>query len=239
MSKQLLNQEAITNMAEGSSSAYEIEETANPLKTTTMPAIHQMRIAAKGETGITAMVDVHAEGEDADESQDASRTTDETTQVPETDPVAVKDETEDDKPNILIVEDTLELAEVIQATLENMGLKAVFETHGQKALAKFKELNPALVLMDIGLPDMTGWKVLDSIKEFQKASKTGEMPTIIVITAYGDPANRLVGKLQNIHSYLIKPFMPDQVEDLVSRALKGEPAPDVNIDKSDKTEASG
>lgn len=239
MSKQLLNQEAIINMAEGSPRSYEVEETISPLKTATMPAVRHQHLNSKGETGITAMVDVHAEGEDADESQDASRTTDETSQVPETDPVAVKKKKADEKPTILIVEDTMELAEVIQATLENMGLNSIFETHGQKALAKFKELNPQVVLMDIGLPDMTGWKVLDSIKEFQQASENGKMPTIIVITAYGDPANRLVGKLQGIHSYLIKPFTPDQVEDLVSRALKGEPAPDTSVDQSGKTEASG
>ena len=38
------------------------------------------------------------------------------------------------------------------------------------------------------------------------------MPAVIVITAYGDPANRLVGKLHGVYSYLIKPFTPHEVE---------------------------
>jgi CheY-like chemotaxis protein len=124
-------------------------------------------------------------------------------------------------PPILIVEDTIELAEVIQATLEGMGLEAVYETHGKTGLERLRELNPNLVLMDIGLPDITGWKMLDNIKEHYTDIES-EMPTIIVITAYGDPANRLIGKLQKIHSYLVKPFTPDQVERVVEMALRGE-----------------
>jgi len=225
MSKQVITKSFnIRNMAEGSPDQYEMQELASPLKTSVMPAVRKQVVSADiGETGVISMVDAKAEGKDEDESQDASRTTDETKAPPEKDAVAEKSDKSDAKANVLIVEDTLELAEVIQATLESMGLKSTFETHGQKAVAKFKELRPDLVLMDIGLPDMTGWKVLDSIKEIQNAAEDDKKATIIVITAYGDPANRLVGKLQGIHSYLIKPFTPDEVENLVNRALKGEP----------------
>lgn len=122
---------------------------------------------------------------------------------------------------ILIVEDTVELAEVIQATLEGMGFKSVHETHGKTGLERLKEINPEIVILDIGLPDISGWKMLDSIKEHATTSKQS-MPTIIVVTAFGDPANRLIGKLQNIHSYLLKPFTPDQVEKIVGMAIRGE-----------------
>lgn len=226
MSKQVITESFnIRNMAEGSPDHYELQELDSPLKTSLMPAVRRHIPAAEiGETGVISMVDAKAEGKDEDESQDASRTTDETKAPPEKDAVAEKSDKSDDKATVLIVEDTLELAEVIQATLESMGLNSTFETHGQKAVAKFKEMRPDLVLMDIGLPDMTGWKVLDNIKEFQESSEDSKKATIIVITAYGDPANRLVGKLQGIHSYLIKPFTPDEVENLVNRALNGEPA---------------
>jgi len=40
-----------------------------------------------------------------------------------------------------------------------------------------------------------------------------------VITAYGDPANRLVGKLQGVYDYLIKPFTSDEVERVVIGAI--------------------
>ena len=116
----------------------------------------------------------------------------------------------------LIVEDTVELAEVIQLTLERMGLEVYHETHGLKALDSYEIHEPALVLLDIALPDMMGWKVLDTIREQQRG---GKFPLIIVITAYGDPANRLMGRLQGVEDYLVKPLTPEEIEHAVARAL--------------------
>lgn len=173
------------------------------------------------ETGTVAAT---AENTDKTEAQDAPRTTDEAKPVQEKRPAESNGKTK-----VLIVEDTVELAEVIQATLESMGLNAVYATHGKIGIEKMKSLTPEMVIMDIGLPDITGWKMLDSIKEHYSDINL-KLPTIIVITAYGDPANRLIGKLQNIHSYLIKPFTPDEVEKLVSMALRGEAPPENHAD---------
>jgi CheY-like chemotaxis protein len=120
---------------------------------------------------------------------------------------------------VLIVEDTTELAEVMEATLQRMGISTKHETHAAKALEVFKEYQPDLILLDIGLPDMSGWKLLDTIKEINKENR----PKIVVITAYGDPANRLMGKLQDVTSYLIKPFSPDEVERVVGKVLEINP----------------
>jgi DNA-binding response OmpR family regulator len=119
-------------------------------------------------------------------------------------------------PRVLIVEDTVELGEVIQATLQRMHIMAFCETHGLKALKRYEEIQPDLVLLDIGLPDMTGWKVLDAMKESKAIFRR---PAIVVITAYGDPANRLMGKVQGVDSYLIKPFTPDEVQKVVQDVL--------------------
>jgi CheY-like chemotaxis protein len=87
-------------------------------------------------------------------------------------------------------------------------------------VSKFIELNPDIVLLDISLPDMMGWKIMDIIKErFEQGADSATMPIVIVITAYDDPANRLVGKLQGIHSYLIKPFTADEIERIVTQAI--------------------
>ncbi len=117
---------------------------------------------------------------------------------------------------VLIVEDTVELAEIIQVTLENLNLRVYHATHGNRALDLFHEVHPDLVLLDIALPDMTGWKVLETMREEQRG---GTAPKILVITAYGDPANRLMGKLQGIHGYLIKPLIREEIEKAVRSAL--------------------
>ncbi len=123
---------------------------------------------------------------------------------------------------VMILEDTVELAEVIQATLENMGFKASYATHGKVGLEQIKATNPRLVLLDIGLPDISGWEILKALKEHYAG---GREPAVVIITAYGDPANRLIGKLQETHAYLIKPFTPDQIERVVRSALDGNPSP--------------
>ena len=207
-------------MAEGSPKANEALEPASRLHTATFKAVIDESEKAKSaaETGLVSAVNLNAEGKDNDDIQDSALSSG------ETEPEMAKEKKmlpKSDKPTtVLIVEDTLELAEIISATLERMDMKTVHETHGNRALTKFNELNPEVVLLDIGLPDMTGWKIMDAIK--QRLEETnGRMPIVIVITAYDDPANRLVGKLQGIHSYLIKPFTSDEIEKAVTQALSG------------------
>ena len=122
------------------------------------------------------------------------------------------------KARVLIVEDTVELAELVVVSLRRAQIKAEYELRGERAFARFVELQPAVVLLDLNLPDMTGWKVLESIKDHVRQTGT-PMPRIIVMTALGDPANRLVGKLQGVFSYIVKPFTPAEMQVAVQNAL--------------------
>jgi len=122
---------------------------------------------------------------------------------------------------VLIVEDTVELAEVIEATVEGMGLPTVVANHGSAALDHLQTLSPRLMLLDLGLPDINGWEILKTVRELYKAEGR-PMPPIIVITAYGDPTNRLVGKFEEINAYLIKPFTPEQIEQTINSVLNAQ-----------------
>ncbi len=203
---------------EGSPDHYELREPFNPLKTATMSVLllNHADSQATAETGVTPAVALSAETPEAPEGQDALPDSEE--MQPESQKEATVG-TQTRTPLILIVEDTTELAEVIQATLERVAMRTIHAPHGARALTVLAEQKPDLVLLDIALPDMTGWKILESLKAQHEQAQT-RMPIIIVITAYGDPANRLVGKLQEIHSYLMKPFTADEVERVVATALK-------------------
>ncbi len=204
----------INDKAEGSQGTNETEGSGRSLKTSTIPIVRPSRDrgAPSAETGVVPRVIVDAEGRESNESQDASRTTAETTTMPNPQDMLQFSTS----PSILIIEDSTELAEIIEATLRRINIVTAHETHGNKALNRFNEMRPDLVLLDIGLPDMTGWQLLDYIRE--KRGKAN-MPAVIIITAYGDPANRLVGKLQNVRDYLIKPFTADEVEKVVMKVL--------------------
>ncbi len=204
--------------AEGAPNQDDVLETPNPTKTSSVPLVSEeelMQRISASETGLLAAVILPGEGRDGEaDGQDATRTSAEATAEPKEIPAA-KPTT---KPVVLIVEDTMELAEVIQATLERMNMVTYHETHGLRAISTMQERKPDVVLLDISLPDMTGWKILDTIKEKHERENT-HMPIVIVITAYGDPANRLVGKLHAVFSYLVKPFTADEVEKVVTQAL--------------------
>lgn len=207
--------------AEGSPGDHERQELESPARTlTTMPTV-VISTVPHSETGVIRIINLRAENPDNADAQDASRPRDETdAQRPSKAPASqvAQDGQKQMQPRILIVEDTQEIVEVVQATLSNMGLPSDYATRGITGLEHLRQNVPDLVLLDINLPDITGWKILDQIKDHY-ASLNREMPVIIVITAHGDPANRLVGKLHNIYSYLTKPFTTDEIERVVRAAL--------------------
>ena len=116
---------------------------------------------------------------------------------------------------VLIVEDQPEIAAIVQVVLEGMGLASHHVSNGDLAL-QFLEMNrPDMIVLDIGLPGMSGWDLLNIIQEWRK----GEHIPILVTTAFSDPANRLVGKLQDVDHYLQKPFEVAQLQEIVSHLL--------------------
>mgnify|MGYP005836234909 CR=1 FL=1 len=164
--------------------------------------------APKSETGTLTAMRGQTEGSEDDRVQDAPRAVGE----------ASVSTSAAEKMVVLLIEDTVELAEVIQAALARAKVTTIHEIHGGKALGRYDEHNPDLILLDIGLPDISGWQFLETLKERHKASAK-PLPPVIVITAFGDPANRLVGKFQGVHDYLIKPFTAAEVERVVTKAL--------------------
>ncbi|MEW6578685.1 MAG: response regulator [Chloroflexota bacterium] len=118
---------------------------------------------------------------------------------------------------VLIVEDDGELGVILLTILERMGFEVWHAPDGQRALELFGSQKPDLVLLDIALPDITGWRLLEEMRERPHG---GANPAFLVITAYGDPANRLMGKLQGVQGYLIKPFRVEDIGRAVMSALR-------------------
>ena len=184
------------------------------------PVLHlDTSISPTAETGMVEAILISGENDESDESQDAAQADVERKsprRSPQNDPALQNGEKLDGR--VLIIEDFPEVADVITAILRRMGLTTAHESHGVRAFERFNEMNPHIVLLDLALPDITGWKVLEAIKEQQRETDH-LMPVVIVMTAYGDPANRLVGKLQGVHAYLIKPFTAEELSRVVRDAL--------------------
>ena len=116
---------------------------------------------------------------------------------------------------ILVVEDTPLMAQLTLMTLQRGGFRAVHVEDGETAVEFLKEKAPNLMLLDLNLPGMSGWEVMEYLVNTHGA---GSVP-VIVTTAYGDSANRVVGKLQSVHKYMVKPFEPVALIEAIEQAL--------------------
>jgi len=105
---------------------------------------------------------------------------------------------------ILVVEDTPAMAQLTMLTLQRGGFKAIHVEDGETAIEFLGDNLPHLILLDLNLPGISGWDVMEFLVN---THGEGKVP-VIVTTAYGDSANRVIGKLQDVYKYMVKPFKP-------------------------------
>ncbi|RQP24093.1 two-component system response regulator CreB [Piscinibacter terrae] len=126
------------------------------------------------------------------------------------------------KPRILIVEDEPGIADTLQYALRTDGFEPVWAATGEEALAKMAAQAPALVVLDVGLPDINGFEL------FKKLREIGDVP-VMFLTARSDEIDRVVGLELGADDYVPKPFSPRElvarVRTILRRAAKTQPAP--------------
>ncbi|MFS1517119.1 response regulator transcription factor [Bacillus sp. SCS-151] len=114
---------------------------------------------------------------------------------------------------VLLVEDEVPIARVLRAYLSKEGFQVEHTKKGKDALQAFEVHRPSLVLLDIMLPDVDGWHVLQMIR------KTSSCP-VIMITALGDINQRLKGLNNGADDYISKPFVAEEVVARVHAVLR-------------------
>jgi two-component system catabolic regulation response regulator CreB len=113
---------------------------------------------------------------------------------------------------ILVVEDESAIAETIVYALQTEGFAPLWKTTGGEALAVLGE-QVALVILDVGLPDMSGFDVCREIQ------RRGKMP-IIFLTARSGEVDKIVGLELGADDYLAKPFSPRELTARVRAVLR-------------------
>lgn len=114
---------------------------------------------------------------------------------------------------ILIADDNEDIREVLATYVVKEGFEPVLATDGIEAFESFKKCNPAVVLLDIMMPGMDGYKVCQKIREIS------EVP-IILITAKGEDYERVMGLDIGADDYVVKPFSPSEVMARVRAVLR-------------------
>jgi adenylate cyclase len=105
-------------------------------------------------------------------------------------------------PRILIVDDNPTNLEILRVRLTAQGYEIVMAADGLEALAKARELDPDLVLLDVMMPKLDGISVL---KELKQDAKLRFVP-VIMVTAKADPRDVVQGLEAGGDDYLTKPF---------------------------------
>jgi CheY-like chemotaxis protein len=111
---------------------------------------------------------------------------------------------------ILIVEDDRDFANWLLDFTHDKGFKAIVTSRGKSALELVEEHTPVAVLLDITLPDITGWKVLDRLKS---DLRTRHIP-VFIISANEEPDNALK---QGALRFLTKPVDPSEVDEIFAK----------------------
>ena len=122
----------------------------------------------------------------------------------------------DGKKKILAVDDDFDTLDIIKIKMESAGYEVDTATDGQTALNKIKSSPPDLLICDVMLPRLSGFKVSRLLK-FDSGLK--HIP-IILLTARTQNQDQDIGKTVGAEEYMTKPFDPDALLSLVKRHLK-------------------
>src|SRR5687767_1791869 len=116
------------------------------------------------------------------------------------------------RPKILLVEDEPSIADNIVYALKTEGFEPSWCMTGQEAIAKFGEEKFALIILDVGLPDLNGFELC---KLFRASSQV----PIVFVTARKDEIDRVVGLEIGGDDYVVKPFSPRELTARVKAIL--------------------
>jgi twitching motility two-component system response regulator PilG len=119
------------------------------------------------------------------------------------------------KKKILVVEDSPTTRKVVVLTLKQKGYDMIEAQDGLEALSKIDEERPDLVLLDIILPKMDGYKILSIIKENEELK---DIP-VVMLTSKDGLIDKFKGKLAGSDAYLTKPFEPTDLIRTVRRYI--------------------
>ena len=124
---------------------------------------------------------------------------------------------------ILVVDDEANIRDLARLYLEQEGYQVVTANDGRQALDTVQQTVPALMVLDLMLPEMDGWEVCRQIRA--KSS----LP-ILMLTARTDDIDKIVGLELGADDYLTKPFNPRElvarVRAILRRANTAEPVPE-------------
>jgi two-component system OmpR family response regulator len=113
----------------------------------------------------------------------------------------------------LVIEDDHDIRELVRVVLVQAGFDVQVASSGAAGVVAAKELNPAVITLDLGLPDIDGFEVARQIREFSDAY-------IVMLTARAEELDTLIGLESGADDYLTKPFRPRELRARVAAMMR-------------------
>jgi DNA-binding response OmpR family regulator len=118
-----------------------------------------------------------------------------------------------DRRRILVVDDEERMVRFIRMNLEHDGFQVVEAFNGRQAVQKLRDTTPDLILLDVMMPDIDGFEVLETIRE-------GSTVPVIMLTAKGEEDDRVRGLELGADDYITKPFSPREMVSRVKAVIR-------------------
>ena len=117
---------------------------------------------------------------------------------------------------LLLVDDEVDLVEMVKIRLEASGYQVLTAFDGQEALDKARKEKPDLIILDLMLPKLDGYKVCRMLKFDEKYKNI----PILMFTARAQEQDKKLGQEVGADAYLTKPFEPDALIAKIREFLK-------------------
>jgi CheY-like chemotaxis protein len=123
------------------------------------------------------------------------------------------------RPKLLLADDSVTIREIVERTFTDEGFDVTTVTNGEDAMWKFTEVEPDIVILDVNMPEPTGYKICEMIKQDET---TRHLPVLLVVGSY-EPFDQNEAERVGADGFLTKPF--HSIRDLIVRVeeLIGKP----------------
>lgn len=112
---------------------------------------------------------------------------------------------------ILVVDDNRDAADSLAAILRVEGHEARAAYSGAEAVLTAEEMKPDVVLLDIQMPEMSGYDVARALRDYRRGLRT----LIVAVTAYGQESDKLAARQAGFHHHITKPVDPARVLEII------------------------
>ncbi|HEY5059224.1 MAG TPA: response regulator transcription factor [Gaiellaceae bacterium] len=124
------------------------------------------------------------------------------------------------EPKILVVDDDDDIRALVCTLLTRSGVAVREAANGREGMREFHAYRPDLVVLDVSMPELDGWEMLDRIRDMSNVP-------VLMLTARGDELERVRGLQSGADDYVVKPFgkqeLVARVQALLRRAASGVP----------------